>query len=353
MIDAGALPTVSILRQALDVIRREALMLDVETGGILVGARSEDGDGSMLVTHATPPGPRAEHGEAFFQRDVEYQQKTLNELHRRYGVQYLGEWHKHPRSLCTPSGGDLAGVKELLADSDYGVSAILFPIVICERDLGFQLHPFYASDRGPDTHFMPMKWHELEVALESDRVFTEEAPFPHGDSDAPRTERRSSAPAWARDWLRMGDFLPIPGWIGNLWPEQVDDRQSEPARGPQWYQTATGQQRLSEEQKLLRSFGLASEPFVIADDHLCFSFSRELGRGIVVVCPSRYPEQRPRLLARDAASQEHRSLKGWDWSRESRLIDLIIPLLGPSPLNQDSRERDEQRSELFGGGPRS
>ena len=344
-------PAVSILRQAMDVIRREALKSDIETGGILIGARSEDG--AVLVTHATPPGPAAVHNAVFFQRDVAFQQSILNDLHRRYGVQYLGEWHKHPRNLPVPSGGDLSGVKDLLADPDYGVDTLLFPIVICERDLGFQIHPFCASSRDSSIEFRPMVWHELTVELDPDQIFSEQISSPVVDQDAEEARDRepeevvkpSSSPL--RGWFSMEKFLPF------FAKSNGDLRDDKPSRGtesfeiapseiaPPWHQTPEGCQRLGQEQKLLRSFGLAAEPFMIGDDHLCFSFSRSGGREIVAICSSSHPEESPQLLVRDAPGEKHRPLEVSGWTNETHLANIVVPLLGPRVRMEHPEHQEE------------
>jgi hypothetical protein len=38
--------------------------------------------------------------------------------------------------------------------------------------LGFQLHPFYVTRLDPEMQFHPMKWQEIDLALEPDRAFS-------------------------------------------------------------------------------------------------------------------------------------------------------------------------------------
>lgn len=341
MNDSWTLPTVFILRQAMDVIRREALGSDVETGGILIGARS--GDGALLVTHATPPGPQAVHHAYYFQRDVAYQQTLLQMLHEQYGVQYLGEWHKHPRNLPVPSGGDANGVHELLHDPDYGVDGILFPIIICESDLGFQLHPFYVTRLDPEMHFHPMKWHEINLAMEPDRAFTqsffqrakpvsrrketaeEELPTSAGSQPAPDGVCRKLA-----SWIS----LPFFSEDGQKTPASdiENDNSSRDAlseKSLRWYDAQNGRSLLAREQSLLRSFGLKAEPFLIGEGNLCFSFPRTSGREIVVVCSKQHPARAPQVLIRSLPSAKHQTIKDVEWTPQSMLADVIVPLLGP------------------------
>lgn len=346
MSGSNRLPTVFILRQAMDVIRREALKFDIETGGILIGSRSPDG--AILVTHATPPGPNAVHNAVYFKRDVAYQQAALNSLHRRYGVQYLGEWHKHPRNLPVPSGGDFQGVCDLLHDPDYGVNDLLFPIIICEPDLGFQIHPFYISSSNIEATFQSMQWHELPLSVDVDHVF-EKDQANYGACASLQTsaannvgrsaEPVSSAKVTAGLWALIENTIPF--FRRSLGVDTIDENDSaeETAETPrleneglqrQWYETDEGRLRLLHEQKLLNSFGLCSQPFTIGDRCLCFAFPRGGGREIVVICAANHPEHPPQFLIRACFGGKHRPLDSWPWdSHTSFLAEAIVQMLGP------------------------
>ncbi len=159
---------VMIFRSALDVIRRESQRSGkVETGGTLIGVD----DGRMiLVTHATAPGEGARHQSACFQADVPYQQEQLNQTNTQFGcVGYVGEWHKHPSGMTRPSAGDQGGVRDILADPDYGVSRLLFPIVTCDRQSGFAVHPYLMSH--DEEEFERVRWRDLPFWLSPDRCF--------------------------------------------------------------------------------------------------------------------------------------------------------------------------------------
>jgi integrative and conjugative element protein (TIGR02256 family) len=334
-----SIPTVFILRQAMDVIRREALLSDIETGGILIGSRSENG--SILVTHATSPGPVAVHNAVYFQRDVAYQQAELNRLHEQYGVQYLGEWHKHPRSLPVPSGGDATGVRELLADPDYGVDSILFPIVICEKDLGFQLHPFYVSRKDSSMQFHPMVWEELPLAFEPDRVFAglslseqseRTATIQEGLGGYQNTERPLAANWSWRDIAKSIPFFARPGsQFSDSRCSESPDENKDSDKTLQWYETPIGREVLKTEKAHLQSFGLSANPFTIKGGALCFSFPRTGGREIVAICSSRHPDQSPEIFIRTACGEKHNPIPCSRWGVHNYLADIIVPLLGPEP----------------------
>jgi len=341
MKDAFTLPTVFILRQAMDVIRREALNSEVETGGILIGAKSRDG--ALLVTHATPPGPQAVHHAYYFQRDVAYQQSLLNKFHNQYGVQYLGEWHKHPRNLAVPSGGDAKGVHDLLHDRDYGVDGILFPIIICESDLGFQLHPFYVTRLDPEMRFHPMKWHEIDLAMEPDRAFSSSVAHqtkPAIQQDESANKQPETTPATNAEperllrklasWVQLPFLAEDRQKVSERRSEETASTEKEPAgKTIRWYETQSGRSLLAREQSLLQSFGLRAEPFLIGEGNLCFSFPRTGGYEIVVVCSPQHPARSPQILIRNSPSAKHQPIPGLEWTPQSTLADVIVPLLGP------------------------
>lgn len=345
---SNRLPTVFILRQAMDVIRREALKFEIETGGILIGSRSQDGD--ILVTHATPPGPAAVHNAVYFKRDVAYQQAALNSLHRRYGVQYIGEWHKHPRNLPVPSRGDMQGVYDLLADPDYGVNDLLFPIVICEPDIGFQIHPFYVSNSSIESAFQPMKWHEFPLSVDADQVFELlRMRVQPRENSTPSVTQPSSQKVTRQGPASQAKSLSIWSMVERCVPyfsrppvsESVEHNEHTienekvvhpvEAKPPQqWYETATGRQRLAHEQKLLKSFGLVSKPFTIDDGRLCFSFPRGGGREIVVICGVSHPVAPPRFMIRARSGDKHLPIDSPPWDPDKDFIaDAVVPMLGP------------------------
>lgn len=64
-----------------------------ETGGILLGYYFKNED--MLITHAFPPGPKSIKSKYFFIKDFNYSKYIQKKYFNKYGVDYLGEWHKH------------------------------------------------------------------------------------------------------------------------------------------------------------------------------------------------------------------------------------------------------------------
>lgn len=82
-------------------------MAPLETGGLLLGYRTEDTD-DLVVTHLVGPGDRAEHWSDGFRPDAAFQEA---EIERNFAETdgkafYLGDWHSHPDHPPTPSWKD-------------------------------------------------------------------------------------------------------------------------------------------------------------------------------------------------------------------------------------------------------
>lgn len=98
MFAAVPLRTVWIPRGAVDAMINEAYGASPnETGGVLVGYWSSDGD-HVVVTAVIGPGPTAVHRRASSTPDAAYQEAEIARRYesseRRYT--YIGDWHSHP-----------------------------------------------------------------------------------------------------------------------------------------------------------------------------------------------------------------------------------------------------------------
>lgn len=91
---------------------------NIETGGQLFGFVTEYG--APVVCYAIGPGPRANHQPAQFNQDTDYLQNTYNEINRKYGLRYIGEWHSHHQlGLAKPSGPDTQTVVRGIKRSNF------------------------------------------------------------------------------------------------------------------------------------------------------------------------------------------------------------------------------------------
>ncbi|GAA0752058.1 hypothetical protein [Clostridium sartagoforme] len=98
-----------INEDALKIIYKEVqISRNIETGGILLGSVLLTGD--ILITHATNPGPNAIKKQNEFQKDYDYSNEIINMLYKKYSIDYLGEWHKHPNNCVKYSSIDYASM---------------------------------------------------------------------------------------------------------------------------------------------------------------------------------------------------------------------------------------------------
>jgi len=129
-----------------------------ETGGILVGCRlSLSKECFLAVVQASGPGKRADQQLYTYAPDVEALQLALDTTYARYkglgvSVEYIGEWHKHPKGMNRLSSGDVEQGKAILSDPDYKLEfgGIILPIATLGAKKGskeekVELYPFYMS----------------------------------------------------------------------------------------------------------------------------------------------------------------------------------------------------------------
>lgn len=100
-------PKAIIYRSELDFISRCILDYpNIETGGQLFGFWTSEG--TPIVAYVIGPGINAQHHQTSFVQDQEYPDIVGRELHRRYRLLHIGEWHSHHQlDLARPSGGDV------------------------------------------------------------------------------------------------------------------------------------------------------------------------------------------------------------------------------------------------------
>lgn len=90
----------------------------IETGGVLLGYQ---GRNSLVITKATPPGPKAIHEEYYFEADHEYVEMLIDvEYANTNGkVRYQGEWHTHSQIQPKPSPKDIRSLMNIAKGSEF------------------------------------------------------------------------------------------------------------------------------------------------------------------------------------------------------------------------------------------
>lgn len=100
-----------------------------ETGGVLPGRIL---DGAFVVPFSIAAGPAAKQSSVRFSPDFEWQQIFLDFLFDRFGVDYLGDWHRHPGRFDRPSAHDLRTARHIVTDPKWNVRQAVFPIAVIE-----------------------------------------------------------------------------------------------------------------------------------------------------------------------------------------------------------------------------
>ncbi len=126
----------------LDALAREGIASEAaswrlrETGGSLFGYETGKG---IVIARALPPGPRAQHKRTRFiphQGDV---QADIDQVFKESSgaLDYLGDWHSHPRGSCEPSGTDIRSAAKIAADR---ATAIPRPLVLIQATNPLRIH---------------------------------------------------------------------------------------------------------------------------------------------------------------------------------------------------------------------
>lgn len=83
-----------------------------ETGGELYGLWTHAG--RPMIMQATPPGPNATHQTAHFRQDIDYFMKMTEVIYKRFGLQFIGDYHSHHYlGLDHPSSGDARHIRSI------------------------------------------------------------------------------------------------------------------------------------------------------------------------------------------------------------------------------------------------
>jgi len=98
---------------------------DVETGGVLPGVVGKDG---FRVPFVISAGPGACRLASRFSPDSNWQQHFLDFLFSRFGLDYIGDWHRHPAHADRPSAIDLTTAWHIVTSPDWNKPEAVFPI---------------------------------------------------------------------------------------------------------------------------------------------------------------------------------------------------------------------------------
>lgn len=288
-----SLPKVLISSEAISVIEEESRNRIMETGGTLFGIIGQEG--TIVVTHATKPGPNAFHAPGVFEKDLQYQQMLLNEMNIKYNVDYVGEWHKHMGQMSRPSEGDLNTARSILKDPEWSKEKLVVIIVNTVQDQVF-ISSFFISKN--TLGFLP---------IESE-IIPLRGIHPEGEFPREAEEIAAKGEKIEREKREVG---------------------SEAAK--QWFGTKEGRNRLVHEKESLENIGLSYKTILREDKRLCFiiiakntvQFDK-----IIITLPRDYPSSPPDIVIQ--VSEElipFRASKQISWTPEFKISDLVCDLV--------------------------
>ena len=269
--------------KALETIEMECWKYpDTETGGILVGFRDKD---QVTITDATGPGPKSERSRQHFVKDTAYLQAVLNLLFEYYQVNYLGVWHKHPKSMPYPSDGDVVAAMEEVGDSEMGLEELITPICVMAEGR-VNVVPYRITDH----LIMPLSWD----------------PVPH---------------------------------------YQLPEQRS---RADHWYATPVGQRRLTRELAEFEELGVEVELRKGKDGSYRFyaPVAADSPLRLVMLCHDDYPVSAPEVAVYDLESKKSEpvsSPKLSNWNIFQHLVDLFREYQG-IPLTAANLRREGSSS---------
>lgn len=160
------IPSAILMSQkAWSLIREETLRAGKkETGGVLVGCRvTYDSKPFLVVVAASGAGSKADRQLYTYAPEVEALQQALDQVCQDYlqkgvRVDYIGEWHKHPKGMTYLSREDIKQGQTILTDPDYNLEygEIILPIATLagKNSLSFGWL-FGQSDGQPDGQESP------------------------------------------------------------------------------------------------------------------------------------------------------------------------------------------------------
>lgn len=113
-----------------------------ETGGILVGCYTEDGQHAVIYKVTGPPSD-SQSGRNWFIRGVAGLADILKAA-KEEGEYYLGEWHYHPNGDITPSPLDRKQMRKISRSKDYNCPEPIM-IIIAGTAETYGLAPYLAN----------------------------------------------------------------------------------------------------------------------------------------------------------------------------------------------------------------
>lgn len=288
-----------ISSEAHAMIEEESKNKSTETGGSLFGLIGEKG--TIIITHATKPGPNAYHSSSAFEKDLQYQQNLLNEMHKQYNVDYVGEWHKHLGIMNYPSVGDLHTAKSILNDPEWDKEELVVIIVNTNYEQVI-ISPYFISRDTPN--FIP---------IESETILL-----------------RGIHPKKMFKYAKQASVLKQEEITTQAEKQKIHDIKN-------WYEKNEGKKRLTIEKESLKKFGLDYKTILRESKKLCFIIKVKNTihfDKIIITLPPNYPTSPPELVVqRNEELITFMSSKLSTWNSKFMISDIVFDLVDNNSLD--------------------
>lgn len=269
---------------AAQILSRESVRCQVETGGTLFGYRH-----GRVIAVATGPGPKALKQACKFSADVEFQQQALERITAKTNgrCKLMGYWHRHPGNMGHPSPGDQAQAREIAADFSNNNGACNLVAIITTVDLTRRkvlLHTFV---------FNPSS-NKLEKARIS--ILSNDSPI--------LSKARKAEPSVIT--TRKADLFNEPNF--------------------RFHETLMGEKRIRSEVKELEAHGFhVSVSKRKEDNRALMVVQAPNGSRLIVVPPIEYPLNPPRVFELPHGNEWHGSFcpSTLHWNSDRRIVDLL------------------------------
>lgn len=86
-----------------------------ECAGLLLGVKK--GNNDVWIVKSSDDGPMTQRSHGSVSPDVNYLNRLIKKAENE-GMQFLGEWHKHPGAFSTLSQGDVSTIKQIMDDNN-------------------------------------------------------------------------------------------------------------------------------------------------------------------------------------------------------------------------------------------
>ena len=212
-----------------------------ECAGLLLGKTENDGS-TIHVLRSSGSGPKARHGYASISPDIDFLNREIMEAEMS-DLEFLGEWHKHPRNLNLPSFGDVATITEII--NDVNLEQYLAAIITRNQD-GIEINTYLFNK---NSSYKSIPCTGISPGLENSKISRVKERIEMRDKQKERTEERSEE----REGKQTRESRIIPSWLFRLFskPKVLSKEAQKVSARQTWYETVQGKRKLSLERSLM------------------------------------------------------------------------------------------------------